>query len=282
MQESLKLDVALEVELGDPLIAIEFLVENVNLSKSRLKDVMNKGAVWLQRGSAPKKRLRRAMSDLKVGDILELYYDEQLLSIRPPKPALMRDEVQYTVWHKPAGMLSQGNEWGDHTSLLRKVELAFNPKREVYLVHRLDREASGLIIIAHNRKAATYFNRLFQDSLIHKQYRIEVLGDLSQKTTEGTISAQIDGKDALTRFKFVKYTPENNSSKVDVWIETGRKHQIRRHFADYGYPVMGDPKYGKGNKNREGMKLSAVALEFPCPVQHQTRRISLYDTVRSP
>ena len=278
MQEPIKLDVALEVEAGDPLIAIDFLVDNVNLSKSRLKDVMNKGAVWLQRGSSPKKRLRRAMSDIKVGDVLELYYDEQLLTLSPPKPTQVLDQVQYSIWNKPAGMLSQGNEWGDHTSLLRQVELAMNPRREVYLVHRLDREASGLVIIAHNRKAAAYFSKLFQDSGVRKQYRIEVLGDLSQQATEGSISIQIEGKNALTRFKFVKYTPENNSSKVDVWIDTGRKHQIRRHFADYGYPIMGDPKYGKGNKNREGMKLAAVALEFPCPVQHETLSISLYDT----
>ena len=278
MQEPIKLDVALEVEAGDPLVAIDFLVDNVNLSKSRLKNVMNKGAVWLQRGSAPKKRLRRAMSDIKVGDMLELYYDEHLLTLTPPKPTLIMDQLQYSVWNKPAGMLSQGNEWGDHISLLRQVELAMQPKREVYLVHRLDREASGLVIIAHSRKAAAYFSKLFQDSGVHKQYRIEVLGDLSQKATEGSISAQLEGKDALTRFKFVKYIPENNSSKVDVWIDTGRKHQIRRHFADYGYPVMGDPKYGKGNKNREGMKLAAVALEFPCPVRHEALSISLYET----
>ena len=58
--EPLRLDVSLEVESDDSKIAIDFLLDNVNLSKSRLKDVMNKGAVWLSRGSQPKKRLRRA------------------------------------------------------------------------------------------------------------------------------------------------------------------------------------------------------------------------------
>jgi tRNA pseudouridine32 synthase/23S rRNA pseudouridine746 synthase len=52
---------------------------------------------------------------------------------------------------------------------------------------------------------------------------------------------------------------------VDVIIRTRRKHQIRLHFEMIGFPVMGDPRYGEGNKNTEGMKLTATALEFKCP-----------------
>jgi tRNA pseudouridine32 synthase/23S rRNA pseudouridine746 synthase len=62
---------------------------------------------------------------------------------------------------------------------------------------------------------------------------------------------------------------------VDVIIRTGRKHQIRLHFEMIGFPVMGDPRYGEGNKNTEGMKLNATALEFECPLSSKYRVFNL-------
>lgn len=276
-QEFLRLDVALEVEPGDSMIAVDFLMDNVDLSKSRLKDIMNKGAVWLKRGSGPKKRLRRAMTDLKAGDILEVYYDERLLSLKPAKANLLDDQEVYSVWVKPAGMLTQGTEWCDHTSLMRQVELHFHPRREVFLIHRLDREASGLVVFAHNRRIAAQLSKLFQENGIEKKYRIEVLGELGQPGEQGTIETPLDDKACRTRYQVVKYEPHTNASKVDVWIDTGRKHQIRRHFDSIGHPVMGDPKYGQGNKNREGMKLTAVELTFESPITHKPVTYSTYD-----
>jgi tRNA pseudouridine32 synthase/23S rRNA pseudouridine746 synthase len=276
-QEFLRLDVALEVEPSDSMIAIDFLLDNVELSKSRLKDIMNKGAVWLKRGKSPKQRLRRAMTDLKVGDILELYYDERLLSLKPSQAKLVDDQEVYSVWNKPAGMLTQGTEWCDHTSLLRQVELHFHPRREVFLIDRLDREASGLVIIAHSRKTASQFSNLLQDNGVEKKYRIEVLGELGQAGEQGEINADLDDKACRTRYQVVKYEPHTNASKVDVWVDTERKHQVRRHFESIGHPVMGDPKYGQGNKNREGLKLSAVELTFECPVRHKTVSYSTFN-----
>jgi len=275
--DPLQIDVAFEVEATDSLIAIDFLLDNVNLSKSRLKDIMNKGAVWLKRGTQPKERLRRAMTDLKIGDVLEVYYDEQLLSLKPAPLIPIEDRVQYSIWDKPSGMLIQGTEWGDHTALLRRVELYFSPRRESFLIHRLDREASGLVVIAHNRKMAATLTELFKSGHVKKRYRIQVLGDLREVGLTGDINLPLDGMSAETRYEFVRYDSEKNYSTVNIWLGTGRKHQIRRHFEHIGYPVIGDPKYGTGNKNHSGMKLNAVELSFRCPMTEKEATFSVYE-----
>ena len=118
------------------------------LSKGRLKDAMNKGAVIWRRGKQ-QKRLRRAQSPVAAGDLLQLNYDDDLLSRQCEPAVLLADERHFSLWYKPPGMLSQGNEWGDHLSLLRFAEQQLG-NRAVFLIHRLDREASGLLLLAHS------------------------------------------------------------------------------------------------------------------------------------
>lgn len=275
MQEPLRLDVTLEVESTDSLVAIDFLLDNINLSKSRLKATMNAGAVWLIRSGQAKKRLRRAMTDLKVGDLLEIYYDEQLLSQKPTLPQLLQDAQAYSVWYKPPGLLSQGTEWGDQHSLLRQVELHFASKRPVFLVHRLDREAQGIMLVAHTRRAAAAFSELFAGESVQKKYRIEVKGRLAEEASIGQIDQPLDDKTALTLWTMQKYVPHTDHSVVLVELKTGRLHQIRRHFAAIGHPVVGDPRYGQGNKNKEGLKLAAIELSFTCPLTQQAQHFQL-------
>lgn len=272
----MKIDVALEVESTDSLVAIDFLVDNVNVSKSRLKKTMNAGAVWIEREGETRRRLRRAMTDLKVGDVLHIYYDESLLDLRVRPPVEVADFEWYSIWYKPAGLLSQGTDWGDHHSVMRQVELHYKLQREVFLVHRLDREAKGLMIIAHQKRAAAAFSEMFRENKIQKEYRIEVLGDLREKP-KGTIDTPLDDKACTTRYQLEKYNEPTNTSTLNVWLDTGRKHQIRRHFADIGHPVMGDPAYGEGNKQRSGLMLEAVGLVFECPFTGEKRAFNKAD-----
>ena len=93
---------------------------------------------------------------------------------------------------------------------------------------------------------------------------------MTQGTSYGD-HCSLGGKPAITEYKAVSYDPPSNTTQVDVIIRTGRKHQIRRHFEMIGFPVMGDPRYGEGNKNTEGMKLTATVLEFECPISGKYR-----------
>ncbi|MFZ5998041.1 MAG: RluA family pseudouridine synthase [Nitrospirota bacterium] len=243
----------------------DFLAAETGLSKSKVKDAMNKGTVWIRKGKGGLKRVRKATALLSAGDHIEFYYDKHLLSLKPPEAKCLSDQGHYSVWYKPAGLMTQGTMYGDHCSLMRQAELFFKSQRPVFLVHRLDREASGIMLLVHSKDAAAKLSELFRDNRIVKRYRIEVLGNPAEKGKTGTIDLPLDGKSALTEYEVERYDPERNISIVNVTIKTGRLHQIRRHFDMIGFPVMGDPKYGRGNKNIEGMRLTAVSLKFVCP-----------------
>jgi tRNA pseudouridine32 synthase / 23S rRNA pseudouridine746 synthase len=250
----------------DPNTAVEFLAKHSGISKVRIKDAMNKGAVWLKQAHGKQRRIRRATAVLAAGDQIAFYYDEKLLALKPPAAECISDQKRYSVWFKPAGLMTQGTEYGDHCSLLRAAELFFKSKRRVFLIHRLDREAAGIVLVAHDKGAAGKLSRLFQNRLIVKRYQAQVLGNLAEKKPEDTIRIPLDGKPAETVYKAGDYDPASNTTQVDVTIRTGRRHQIRRHFEMIGFPVMGDPRYGEGNKNTRGLKLIATALEFQCPI----------------
>lgn len=251
-------------------VAVDVLSGLSGLPKMRVKDAMVKGAVWLrQSGRKRRKRLRRAKTVLGRGDTIELYYDAVLLALVPPEAECIHDAVHYSVWVKPAGLMAQGTMYGDHCSLLRQAELFFGNARPVFPVHRLDREASGIMLVAHSREAASKLSGLFQERSVRKEYHAEVAGNLGPAGREERIELPLDGRDARTGYRVTAYDSIRDISTVSVTIDTGRLHQIRRHFAMIGHPVTGDPRYGSGSRDREGMRLNAVALAFHCPFSNR-------------
>lgn len=253
--------------------AVDFLVQQTGISKRKLKEAMSKGAVWLRRGRGGQKRLRRATAQLQSGDVIILHYDPDLLERTPLQATRLWQCQGYSVWYKPPGLLAQGNEYGDHASLLRQAELADPLRKPVYLVHRLDREAHGLMLLAHTRTAARQLSQLFQRQQVSKFYEIRVMG--KPAAAQAVLNQPLDGKPALTQYQVLEYDPDTHTSRLQVQIKTGRTHQIRRHFELLGHPVMGDPKYGRGNKTPDGLQLIATTLEFECPHSHEARKFEL-------
>ncbi len=253
--------------------AVELLSEASTLSKQKIKQAMQKGCVWLEKSSEQDKkytqRLRRAKKVLSIGETVHFYYDEKVLSAEPAEAILVSDEGAYSIWNKPSGMLSQGSKWGDHCTIYRWAEKYLKPERPAFIVHRLDRAASGLIIIAHKKQTAAAFGKLFQSHEIDKRYRVSVEGDFSSflvgAENTKTIDTEIDNKPALSHVTFKSYDKKNDESILEVKIETGRKHQIRKHLLEIGFPVVGDRLYGSG-KSLGDLKLEAVLLGFVCPV----------------
>jgi tRNA pseudouridine32 synthase/23S rRNA pseudouridine746 synthase len=254
--------------------ALDLLAEGTGLSKQRIKDAMNKGAVWWTlKGKTL--RLRRATKVLYKGSKIQFFYDEQVLARKPETAHLIHDAGMYSIWHKPAGMLAQGSQWGDHCSILRWVEVngesIYGNKRECFLVHRLDADASGLMIIAHDSQSAAKLSVLFQGRDIKKYYQAWVVDDCELPETGMTLNYELDGKVAITHIK--KMGVANNATLLDVHIETGRKHQIRRHLANIGHPIVGDKLYG--TKAKAGLQLLAYRLEFLCPYSQQNLVVEL-------
>ncbi|MBN1827734.1 MAG: RluA family pseudouridine synthase [Deltaproteobacteria bacterium] len=253
--------------------ACDFLADASGLSKSRIKDAMIKGAVWLTR-SGKRLRMRRASTQLSDGDRLELYYNEELLNQLPSKPRLLDDLYHYSVWFKPSGLLSQGTNHGDFCTLERQADFHFKGRRPIYIVHRLDREANGLMLLAHSRKAAGELSRLFRERRVNKRYIATVRGRPADAVETCFIDAPLDGREALTEYTLKRYDQDNDTSELTVSIKTGRLHQIRRHLASIGHPIVGDRKYGNGSK-AESLALTATEIEFDCPLEEKHRRFSL-------
>jgi len=113
--------------------ASDWLMQSTGLSKGRIKSAMTCGAVQVKKPKSKWQRLRRATAGLPKGTEIKLNYDPTLLAIKPQVPELIEDCVRYSVWFKAPGILSQGNEWGDHCSILRLVELHFANQRKVFL-----------------------------------------------------------------------------------------------------------------------------------------------------
>ncbi len=249
------------------------LARRSGLAKSRIKQALSKGAVWIKRGQGRRRRVRRATTCLHVGDRVELYYDAAILDRQPLAPECIDDHRGFSVWYKPAGMLTQGTHFGDHCSLMRAVQRTFNARRPVYPVHRLDREAQGLVLVAHDRPTAGRLSTLFRRRQIKKGYHAELKGRIEGACGFHTIATPLDGKPAVTRYRALRYDDVLDRTVVKIRLETGRRHQIRRHFHAIGHPVMGDPRYGRDNQNLSGLRLWAFSLAFICP---QCRKEHVY------
>lgn len=255
--------------------ALDLLADGTGLSKQRIKDAMNKGAVWWTlKGKTL--RLRRATKNLVKGSVILFFYDEHVLARKPETAHLIHDAGAYSIWYKPHGMLAQGSQWGDHCSILRWVEVNgeshfHGAKRECFLVHRLDADAAGLMLIAHNSQMAAKLSTLFQGRDIKKHYQAWVVGKCTTGDQGLTIDTPIEGKSAITHIHAMRSTEQK--TLVDVGIETGRKHQIRRHLASIGCPIIGDRVYGTAST--QPLQLLAYRLAYLCPVAQQTLTVEL-------
>ena len=255
------------------ITAIELLAEHTRLSRQQLKTAMTNGAVWLETGHGIR-RIRRAKKVLQAGERLHFYYDSKIQSQKPEPAGLIADQADYSIWDKPAGMYSQGSKWGDHCSIVRWAGQHLEPGRTARLVHRLDRAASGLILLAHNRQAARAFSSMFQQRLITKHYRALVEGDFSRIELPFTINTPVQDKAAETVIIDADYDQDKHATTLVIDLKTGRKHQIRRHLAGTGHPLVGDRLYGTGDSSRD-LQLKAVYLDFECPLTGLRRTYAL-------
>lgn len=251
------------------------------LSNAQLKQAIAKGALWHTRGKQTI-RIRRVKKNLHKNDQLHFYYNDEILSLNCPQATLVADHSDYSVWYKPYGMLCQGSKWSDHLTIDRFAQQNLQPERPCFIVHRLDRAASGLIIIAHSKTAARKFSLMFEKHQLEKIYQIIAHGDHSSHIQPEKVTLPIDDKPSTSFFTTLEYHPVSNLSLIEVSIESGRKHQIRKHAASIGLPVVGDRLHGKKASYDEtlNLQLCAVLLRFTCPISHQEVKYTLEQSLR--
>ena len=265
-------EVELDVTELDSLVAIDFLWGHFDqLSKSRIKDAMKKGAVFLER-KGERSSLRKAQTPLKIGDKVEVYYDQDYLNFKPMAAELLADQIQYSVWLKPAGMPLEGELFGDHLSLLRIADQAYEAERDAYLVYELADDSRGILLIVHHRRSAAIFTDMAEKNEIRFKYRVEVLGQIDQAS-----DLNFDDEDYTLkgRLEPVKYVEHTNSTILDLYLNQGDSKDICSYFLESGHSVLGDEFIG-GNTDRDVMQLNLVELDFTCPISGDLMHYKAY------
>jgi len=257
----------------------KFLAERFpGLSRSQLQKLIEEGNVTVNNKNS------KPHQDLKTGDIVKILLPPEQPSTPQAEPIpldIVYEDDDVIVVNKPAGM-SMHPAAGHYSNTLVNALLARFPTladsgepMRPGIVHRLDRDTTGLTVIARNNKARENLLKQFKSRSVKKYYMALVKGKLEPET--GAIEAPIgrnpvnrkkmavveDGREARSRYRVIKYFKKN--SLVEVMPETGRTHQIRVHLAAIGYPVIGDPVYGIKMPLLKRQFLHAYKLGFNLP-----------------
>jgi len=168
---------------------------------------------------------------------------------------LVHEDHELLVFDKPSGLLSVPGK-GAHLAdcLLSRVQAAFP---EALLVHRLDRDTSGIMIFARTRHAQRHLGLQFERRQAKKVYVARVWGEIEEKTGTVDLPLIVDwpnrplqhvdfetGKPAVTDWRVVRR--EGGTTRVRLYPQTGRSHQLRVHMKEIGHPILGDPFYAEG------------------------------------
>ena len=197
---------------------------------------------------------------------------------------ILHEDRDILVVDKPAGLLTIGTERDKSRTahyLLNDYVRKGDPKsrNRVYVVHRLDQDTSGILLFAKSEQAKKFLQEHWEQT--DKRYLAIVHGRLTPR--EGTISTFLaenaaqrvystpdaaKGKLSHTAYKVLKET--RGFSLLEIHLLTGRKHQIRVHFAEKGHPVAGDRKYGSGDSISNRLALHARSISFIHPYSGRT------------
>jgi len=302
MSRSGETKVTIKVEQESNLRLDRYLSDHpeLDLSRTRIQKLIESGLVLIN-GDTPNKK-----QTLSVGDKIEI-------TIPPPEPSLVTPEkidlnVVYEDDHlavidKPAGMVTHpgaGNRTGTlvNAMLHRFGTLAISSATDrPGIVHRLDKNTSGLLIIAKSDKAYGELQKMMGQHLVKRTYHAIIWGHLTDSS--GTINLPLGrskrdrkkmavatgGRSAITHYQLLERF--RSYSYLELQLETGRTHQIRVHLAHLGHPVFGDPEYGGRDKSIRGLfaperplakqllsmlprqALHAIRLQFEHPITNE-------------
>jgi 23S rRNA pseudouridine955/2504/2580 synthase len=262
--------------------------------RTRIFRLIRKGEVRVN-GKRAKPEQRLASADrLRVPPVHERSQSAQAISVGgaarvPPAliqrvtGAIVHEDERVLVLDKPAGLAVHGGSGLSYGAI--EALRAARPDEPLELAHRLDRDTSGLLLIARKSSALRVLHALLREGGVHKSYLVLVIGrwELGRKLInaplhtdarvggERTVRVGEGGKSARTQFRLVQHFGKQ-ASLLEATLETGRTHQIRVHAAYCGHPVAGDIKYGAAEANarlREvgltRMFLHAHSLSFDWP-----------------
>ena len=193
---------------------------------------------------------------------------------------LVYEDDDIIVVNKGYGLLSMGNDKvkeGTAYSILKDYLKWHDPRNKIFIVHRLDRDTSGLMVFAKSMEAKERLQHNWNNMVLSRKYLAVVEG--APEPAEGEVRSYLaensryevystdkpgEGQLAVTRYRTLKTA--NGYSLMEVELDTGRKNQIRVHMKDLGHPIAGDRRYGAGSSPIHRMALHAQTLRFVHPM----------------
>jgi 23S rRNA pseudouridine1911/1915/1917 synthase len=275
--------ISLTVEPGDARERLDrFIAGRGGISRSLARRVLEVGGVFVDG-----KRCKVAARGVHPGQLVEVNVDEEAAAAAgTPAVALERARLLYVdeqlcAVDKPAGVLAQATRATERGALPELCATLLGAP--VHVVHRLDRETSGVTLLGRTSGAAAALGEAFRRGDVHKTYL--ALCARPPHPPEGVVDAPLGpvpgrpglhrvapgGDPAVTRYRTLAVAdPPGEVALVEARPETGRTHQIRVHLAHVGAPILGDPRYGgprrHGDREVPRVMLHAARLELPHPL----------------
>lgn len=224
-----------------------------------------------------------------AGDTLSVNFTRPFVVFSHPRIKLVYEDNDIIVINKGSGILSVSTDNvkdGTAYSILRDYLKKKDPRLMLFVVHRLDRDTSGLMMFAKNVEAKEAMQHNWNNMVLGRRYVAVVEGKVEQG--EGVVKSYLaetsqfevystqnpdEGQLAITRFKRLQCN--NGYSLMELSLDTGRKNQIRVHMKDLGHPIVGDRKYGAKASPIHRLGLHARTLHFAHPV---TKKEMLFET----
>jgi len=266
--------------VAESMELMTFLIARLpDLSRTTIKSLLSN-----QQISIKNQVIRQYDHPLTAGDEVDIRWGKGQATLRDPQLKIIFEDHDLIVVEKASGLLSiatQKERMRTAYSILSDYVKLQNPSNKIFVVHRLDRETSGLMLFAKNQDVQFEMQNNWKYAVSQRKYIAVVEGKLQtgDNSGKGTIKSYLweskafivyssqnpeDGQEAITHYQVLK--SNDDYSLVEMELETGRKNQIRVHMNSIGYPLAGDLKYGGHHSNLKRLALHAYVLSFVHPV----------------
>lgn len=249
---------------------LDYLVNNVDMPRKKLKQYLVHGSIYVNNTNTTK-------YNYKVHTGNKIFIDTNSKNIKKLPFTILFEDEHIIVVDKPSGLLTMATEKEKEKTLyhmIREYLVSKDKKNRVFIVHRLDKDTSGVVIFSKDENTKKLLQNNWNDFVKLREYTLVCHGKL--KREEGRIinylketktklvytTSKDRGIEAITNYKVIK--SNDDYSLVSVYLETGRRNQIRVAFQDMGNPIVGDKVYGiKDDETRLYLHANRLKIYYP-------------------
>ena len=251
-------------------LLLDYLYNNLDMPKKRIKQYLKYGSIFINNHKSTKFDEKIYPNDIIVIDTNSKNTSNLAFDI-------LFEDNNIIVVNKPSGLLTIATAKEKEKTLYHMISEYLktkNKNNKVFVVHRLDKDTSGIVIFSKDMKTKNLLQDNWNDIVKLREYVAIVHGNINKKedtikqklkqtkTNLVYVTKDIDGKEAITHYKVIKENEEY--SELEIKIETGRKNQIRVALASINHPIVGDKKYGiKDNANRLYLHANRLKIYYP-------------------